>query len=208
VSWALVASLATALGAGHLLAYYAGRRVVAGVLKALPVLLFAWHVGGGPTRYQAFVTAGLLASALGDVSLVFPGGFLAGLSAFLVAHLCYVAAFAPGSTWSGAAGAAGAVLAVAVLLALRHLWPHVARLRGPVVAYAAVLAIMAWCAAARALAPAANAGAPLAAIGAASFVVSDGVLAVNRFSRPFRAAQAIVMITYYLAQLLIAASAG
>jgi uncharacterized membrane protein YhhN len=208
VSWGFVGAAVATLGAGHLAAYYAGWRPMAGVLKPLPILLLAWQVqsAGGGAAHATLLVAGLLASAVGDVSLVFPNGFLAGLSAFFVAHLFYVAAFAPGIAWSGPAGMVGVVLALAVVGELAHLWPHVARLRVPVVAYVGVLSLMAWCAAARALGPGAPAGAELAAIGAASFVVSDGVLAVNRFSRPFRAAQAVVMVTYYGAQLLIAAS--
>jgi uncharacterized membrane protein YhhN len=37
-------------------------------------------------------------------------------------------------------------------------------------------------------------------------MVSDSVLAVNRFGRPFSAAQAIIMSTYSAAQYLIALS--
>ncbi|MGH8527590.1 MAG: lysoplasmalogenase family protein [Gammaproteobacteria bacterium] len=42
------------------------------------------------------------------------------------------------------------------------------------------------------------------AVGAALFVVSDATLAINRFRRTFRAAQAIVMSTYVAALALIA----
>jgi uncharacterized membrane protein YhhN len=65
---------------------------------------------------------------------------------------------------------------------------------------------MGWCAVARATAlgaPAAAAG----AIGALSFLVSDSVLAFDRFARPFAGAHAVVMVTYYAAQILIARAA-
>jgi len=42
--------------------------------------------------------------------------------------------------------------------------------------------------------------------GAVLFLISDGILAVNRFLRPFRAAQAIILSTYFVAQWLIALS--
>jgi len=45
-----------------------------------------------------------------------------------------------------------------------------------------------------------------AAAGAGLFVVSDGVLAIDRFRWPFRAARAVTLATYWSAQLLIALS--
>ena len=42
--------------------------------------------------------------------------------------------------------------------------------------------------------------------GAVLFIISDGTLAVNRFVKSFAAAQAIIICTYYAAQILIAKS--
>jgi uncharacterized membrane protein YhhN len=83
--------------------------------------------------------------------------------------------------------------------------PHLGRLRAPVAVYVLVIAAMAWRAAARAAAPVA--GGTLALAGAVLFMVSDGLLATDRFARPFAAADGAVMVTYYAAQTLIAASA-
>jgi uncharacterized membrane protein YhhN len=66
---------------------------------------------------------------------------------------------------------------------------------------------LAWCAFAAAPGPAAAAAATAGAIGAVTFMISDSVLAVNRFARPFAGAHAVVMVTYYAAQMLIARSA-
>jgi len=46
----------------------------------------------------------------------------------------------------------------------------------------------------------------LALMGALLFVVSDSALALNRFRRPFAAAQLVILSTYYTAQWLIALS--
>ncbi len=199
-----------AIGTAHLVAYYGGMQVVAGVLKPLPVLLLAWAVwslGDVTPSYRALLAAGLIFSAVGDVSLVFQRGFLAGLASFFVAHLCYITAFAAGARSGPSAMLVAVGLAVLGVAMLSYLWPHVARRRGPIVAYVAVLTTMAWCAMARALTPGALAGAGAAAAGSLSFLVSDGALAVNRFARPFAGAHGVVMVTYYAAQLLIAASA-
>jgi uncharacterized membrane protein YhhN len=49
-------------------------------------------------------------------------------------------------------------------------------------------------------------GTLVALVGAGLFVVSDSVLATNRFVRPFHAAQAAVLSTYFAAQWMIALS--
>jgi uncharacterized membrane protein YhhN len=204
-----VVAIVGVLGVVHLLAFYGGRPAIAGVVKAIPVLLLAEVVarGAADPALGRRIAVGLVLSALGDVSLVFRGGFLAGLSAFFVAHCCYIAAFAPGAVVNGASAFAGTALAAMALGMLVYLWPHVARLRPPVVVYVGALSLMAWCAIARATALGAGAAEHAGAVGALVFLVSDGVLAVDRFARPFAAAHAVVMTTYYTAQVLIARSA-
>ena len=78
-------------------------------------------------------------------------------------------------------------------------------LRGAVLAYVAVIAAMAGQAAGRWQA---LGGEPAlaAALGAALFVLSDSLLAINRFRAPFRAERALTLGSYWAAQLLIALS--
>ena len=75
----------------------------------------------------------------------------------------------------------------------------------PVLVYVLTIGVMAWQAAER-WARAEDASALLALVGALFFVVSDSALAMNRFRKPFRSAQALVLSTYYTAQWLIALS--
>ena len=88
-----------------------------------------------------------------------------------------------------------------------YLWPRLFDMKVPVAVYVLAIAAMAWQATARWL-DSGEPGALLACLGASLFVVSDSVLAVNRFRRPFASAQAIVLGTYFLAQYLIALSIG
>ncbi len=199
------------LGAAHLVAYYAERRLASGVLKAAPILLLAAMVLGTATPvdpgYARLVAAGLVLSAVGDVCLLWPHRFVHGLASFLAAHVVYIVAFAPGG--GDAALGWAVVLGVFALVYVRMLWPHLrVQLRGPVAAYVTVIVTMAWMAARRAAAP----GTPepsgeLALLGALSFVCSDAILARDRFARRFRGAHGWVMLTYYAAQTLIALSA-
>lgn len=156
-------------------------------------------------RYQALVCMGLLFSLAGDVFLMLPRDrFVAGLASFLVAHGFYIAAFAP---WPPTLQAPGAllVLVVAGIALLRALWKELGTLRGPVVVYAAALLAMAWQAAER-WAGLGTTPALLAAVGAGWFVVSDSVLAWQRFITRSRWGQPVVLSTYFAAQWLIALS--
>jgi uncharacterized membrane protein YhhN len=163
------------------------------------------------SAYRVLVAAGLTLSLVGDVLLMLPSNlFAAGLGAFLVAHLCYISAFAThggGRESSRYALLPFAAIAAAILL---YLWPALGALRIPVVLYIGVITSMAWQGWARHL-RVRTAGSLRAAWGALSFLASDGVLAVNRFRGPLgdRATITIVVLgTYLMAQWLIASSVG
>jgi len=160
-------------------------------------------------RYRRWILAGLGFSLAGDICLMLPvDAFVAGLAAFLFAHLCYIAAL-----WRGARGPARLVcaLAMAAFAALNivGLWSHLpVALRGAVIAYTCVLAAMAALALARAVSLRAGVGPPAwrAALGALLFVASDSILAWDRFAGHWPWAIAWVLGTYYAAQWCIARS--
>jgi uncharacterized membrane protein YhhN len=209
--WTAGIAAAGVVGAGHIAARYAGSRPVAAALKAIPIALLAAFVAMEPAvvseRYRWLVFAALLWSLGGDLWLVFPGGFVPGLLNFLVAHVLYIAAFASGGSAGGTAVLVLLLFLAGGLAMLAYLWPHLGKDRILVLVYVGAIVAMGWRAAARALAP----GVPepsgtLALTGAIVFMVSDGVLAIDRFARPFAAADGVVMITYYAAQILMAVS--
>jgi uncharacterized membrane protein YhhN len=183
--------------------------------KPLTTLLILWLALSAQmavdARYRRAVLAGLVLSLIGDVFLMLPGDhFVPGLVAFLLAHVCYIAAFAPGS--NGKARAMGFVV-VAVIAGgnLAGLLPRVDEaLKIPVLAYVVVLATMAAFALAGtwtpAIAQALTRSARLAAIGAVLFMVSDSLLAWDRFAGGVPAPALLVLGTYYAAQWCIARS--
>ena len=189
----------------HLFAWYRGIKWLEYLAKPLTttlLIVIALLLPASDSAYRTLIVAGLICSLAGDVFLMLPGHhFVAGLVSFLMAHLAYIAAFRIGAGFGVRPILLLPFLVPAVVL-LRLLWPHLQRLRVPVVVYVTVLVAMAWQAAARAT-ELGTAAAWSAAVGAAFFVVSDATLALNRFRHPFRAAQAIVMSTYVLAQALI-----
>jgi uncharacterized membrane protein YhhN len=157
---------------------------------------------------RRFVLAGLVLSLVGDIALMWPAqGFLPGLVAFLLAHLCYIAAFTRGARFA-ARPLALVFYAVVAAAVLWQLWPHVsAGLRGPVLAYVVALAAMASQAAVVWLAArgsAEQARARVLALGGALFLCSDALLAINKFASPLPAASLWILATYWSAQWCIA----
>ena len=123
--------------------------------KPLTTVLVLWlAVGSVPAqswRYRVALAAGMVFSLAGDVFLMLPQDlFVQGLVAFLLAHLCFFVAFFPGARWAArlvAVLAYGAIGAANMALLL----PKIPQpLHAPVLAYVAVLVVMAGLAAARA----------------------------------------------------------
>lgn len=179
------------------------------VLKSLATFCILLIAALAPTpvpgAYQAAIVIGLLLSLAGDVFLMLPGDhFLAGLASFLVAHVCYIAAFVSSS------GVPNSVTLFLFLVAygfvlLRRLWPRLASYRMPVAIYAVVLLGMVASAHGQ-LARYDDPRAWLAFIGAVLFMISDSVLALDRFETGDKRRQTLVLSTYFGAQWLIAAS--
>jgi uncharacterized membrane protein YhhN len=184
----------------HLGSYAQGPRRAVYLFKPLTIVLIILVAAVAGNRvshfYKYAILAGLVFSLAGDIFLMLPRDrFIQGLVSFLLAHLCYIAAF----TFEGG-GERRLLYAVPFLLyggvMLRVLLPGLGRMRAPVIVYMAVIMLMAW-----------QEGSGLALSGALLFVVSDSILAMNRFRRPFPSAQTYVMSTYFMAQWLIALSA-
>jgi uncharacterized membrane protein YhhN len=157
-------------------------------------------------RYSLWVTIGLMCSLAGDVWLLWPARyFLLGIVSFLVAHITYLAAFTRGIKFPARplVWLLYAAIGFGLWLFLR---PGLSvSLRAPVAVYTFFLATMASQAMGRFLILRTST-ARLAAIGAIFFMISDMLLALDRFRRPIPASAFLVLGAYYLAQWLIASS--
>ena len=158
--------------------------------------------------YRGLVVLGLALSLAGDVLLLPPRErFAAGLAAFLLAHVAYIAAFSTGSPPTATQLAGLLPFAAVCAAVVWYVWKGLGALRVAVPAYAATIAVMAWRAAARGQAPGVTrASFVLAFGGACLFVLSDAILAVRRFRHPSRAAHAVELGVYWAAQTMIALS--
>ena len=180
-------------------------------LTTLLIFGIAW--GSRPAisgRYRAAVILGVLFSLAGDTFLMLPasvmaGGFLFGLGSFLCAHLCFLRAFTSDSRLFGKPLI---FLAIGLLGAanLLILWPGLSSaLRMPVLAYVICLLTMSAQAITRhsyLQTPASR----LAAAGGLLFMLSDTLLAYNRFHTPLPFSALIILGTYYPALWCIANS--
>lgn len=148
--------------------------------------------------------AGLTASLVGDVFLMFDGYFVPGLLAFLTAHLFYIARLKRGVPWFASRGALLASLGFGVaMFAFLAQGGLPAGLRIPVAVYVLVISLMGAQAIGRSWVLH-NAPASWVAVGAVFFMASDTLLAINRFVQPLPLASLWVLATYYVAQTLIA----
>ena len=155
-----------------------------------------------------WVLFALLFSLLGDVLLMFQEKnsifFLLGLSAFLIAHIFYIIFFhnvrvkenVKGKPWL-------LVVAVIYYAALINLLsPYLADMKIPVLIYGVVISFMFMLAMHMLFIKNKPAGQWMM-VGALLFVLSDSILAINKFYQPFEAAGVLIMLTYGLAQLFI-----
>src|SRR5205807_3564260 len=149
-------------------------------------------------------------SLAGDVFLMLPQDlFVAGLGAFLLAHVAYVVAFnrtAPPEPLTVVAAIAVAAVAVPLFLRMRRgMLEHGQReFQIPVAIYVVAIGAMvvsAIAASGRPLWPPLNGAAAIA--GALLFMASDSMIGWNRFVREFRGADVWIIVTYHLAQVLL-----
>ena len=199
------AALSTVSSAAGLTQLHHLSKPLAMVLAIACVGLKARHAGG-VTRFDMLLMAALAGSMAGDVLLMLRGLFIPGLVAFLVAHLFYIALFRQGVAWFPARWALPVTLGLGTVM-YAFLWSGLNPvLKLAVAAYVVVIALMAAQAIGRAMVLRDRASACVAA-GACFFMLSDSILATNRFAMPVPLAQFWVLSTYYVAQILIACNA-
>lgn len=174
-------------------------------VKALTAVLLAAAVCWHPVaRERRWLIPALVFSATGDVLLALPWwepSFVLGLSAFLVAHLFFLAALIPLMRRTPGRLAAAAVVVIACVALLVWFWPQLLAdgLTVPVILYIAVLGAMV-CAALLARLPT-----PWTALGAVCFAASDAMIGINKFVLGSEALAVPIWFGYAAALLLISA---
>lgn len=216
--WILVAIAATAAAADWFAVAIADSRLeyvakpaVLAALTAAAAVLPADQIDLVHRRW--WFVAALVCCLAGDVLLMLPQDlFVPGLAAFLAGHVLFVVGFlqppSPPGTPPFAFSAPGLIVAAVAVLAVEAV-PAGAVVRalvrrderaliGPVCLYMAAIVTM--------VVLATNVGILLAAFGAAFFLLSDTLLALDRFVRPIRRGPLAVHATYHIAQGLLVLS--
>jgi alkylglycerol monooxygenase len=209
--WAVGALLQGRIGATEVLLIEAcalatassalGLREVHLLFKPLAMLIALALTWGVP--HALWLRLALLGSLAGDVFLMLPNLFIPGLVAFLLAHIAYIVRLRQDAPWFASRMALLATLGVGAVMYAGLWWGGLpVGLRAPVAAYVVVIALMAAQAMGRA-SVLRDRSSLLVAVGAASFMLSDSLLAINRFVSPLPMAQLGVLASYYAAQCLM-----
>ena len=161
--------------------------------------------------YFGFVLTGLIFCLGGDVFLALPQKktFMLGLVSFLVGHVFYVIGFFSVAGFSGWTWVSLVLVGTSSFLVYRWLRSHLGKMKGPVIGYMAVIAVMV-CAASSVLGAAdfSLSGRGMAFAGAVAFYFSDVFVARDRFMKKDFVNRLVGLPMYYAGQFLIAFSLG
>ncbi|WP_316767044.1 lysoplasmalogenase [Pedobacter frigiditerrae] len=162
-------------------------------------------------RFAKRIFSGLFFGLVGDSFLMFlhinSSFFMFGLIAFLIGHLCYISAFYLDYKWNPSIEKrlnwiALVVFGIFCLGFYLFLRPYLGALKIPVMVYAFVISLMGIMSVNR-KGRVNTISFNLIFFGAIAFLISDSILAYNKFVNPFNGAGIAIMTTYMLAQYLI-----
>ena len=195
----------------YLLILFSGHEHLDLYLKPIliPLLGFGVYFHKDFASKSILLTA-LLFSWIGDVILLFADiaeiYFILGLVSFLISHIIYCILFNKQTKTTKSSKTfllIGGVVILAYLTGmLSALLPALGDLKIPVIVYASVISLMLFFAL-NGLLTWKKPGNQYVFIGAIVFVLSDSILAVNKFYNPIKKSSFIIMLTYLVAQYLI-----
>jgi uncharacterized membrane protein YhhN len=179
------------------------------VMKPLIMISLIGYYTTSVTARSGIVIGAMICSLAGDVLLMNPDYFIPGLVAFLLSHILYIFAYRQ-HQWEESGNVLTGVhrtrLAFPILLAgtglVVILYPSLGDLKIPVIVYATVITVMAMTALFR-YGKTNQKSFWLIFAGAILFMMSDSILAVNKFLSPIENGGLWIMLTYITAQYLI-----
>ena len=184
------------------------------IVLLLVMIFFRIQTGGSNERmFRNFLMTGFLFSAIGDLLLMFSpssdGFFISGLVAFLISHLCYTGGFVAqimqnkpwNQHWGQLAFSTLVVVYGAEFFVLNRF--SFGNLQLPVMIYCVAITAMGVAAVMRDRFKNRE-GYFRVVIGAVFFIMSDSLLATDKFVEPFEGAGILILGTYFFAQYMIA----
>ncbi len=176
----------------------------------LPVLgfYFLFETKGTASSLKKWIVLALFFSWAGDILLIFVARdelfFLLGLASFLLAHIFYIIFFHQVRIKDAVKGNPWLLVIVVIYYGALISWlsPYLGEMKIPVRIYGIVISFM-FMLAMHMLAIKNKTAGKWMMGGALLFVISDSVLAINKFYTSFDSAGLMIMLTYGLAQLFI-----
>jgi len=204
IFWIIVAANSIGIAADMPMLHFITKPLLIPVL----VLLVVFTKTVAPR--QSLLITGLVFSWLGDMFLLFEYRntlfFIFGLLCFLTTHVFYITWFLKIKSPGISLLKKQPLLFIAVvgygITLVWFLYPHLGDLKIPVMVYATVICTMLLCSLHIFLKVNKPANV-LYLLGAALFVLSDSLLALNKFYQPFAFAGVLIMLTYCGAQYFI-----
>ena len=176
----------------------------------IPVLLLLLIITSSAVPGKILLIVGLCFSWMGDLFLLFEYRsklfFILGLASFLTTHIFYIIHFVRIRSANISLLKKQPILLALVpaygITLVWQLYPHLGDLKLPVMVYAAVICTM-LLASLHIFFKVSSKAARYYVAGAAAFVISDSLLAIDKFYQPFAYAGVFIMLTYCAAQYCI-----
>lgn len=190
------------------LAHQTVQHICKPLLMPLLMIGFMVSVKAGSTNLRTWIIAALFFSWAGDVLLLFEPKdkifFMLGLSSFLLAHIFYIVFFYKNRVKENIKGNPWLMVIVVIYygVLITLLSPYLAEMKWPVRVYGIVISFMFMLAMHMLWIKNKTAGRWMMT-GAFLFVISDSLLAINKFYQSFEMAGILIILTYGLAQLFI-----
>lgn len=173
------------------------------LLKVSPILILLYLASQNlQSKMRLLCISALSFSALGDVllALEFENSFIAGLSAFLIAHIFYIVILGHyvNSSHKPLKLLACALMLLFLFLIGNLVLPNDSTFRTAVLIYMGAITVMCWmgiCSGQR--------GRWIQIVGGVIFAVSDSIIAWDAFRTSVPYASIWIMATYYLAQAML-----
>jgi len=163
-------------------------------LLIISIATLIFHKTG--STYSIITLVALAFSLIGDVFLISDKYFLQGLASFLIAHICFIIGF------TSLYGFNYSLLPLIPLLLIgsgyfMYLKKSLKEFSIPVLVYILVILVMNWQAINLTLSSGNDFFYALA-IGSILFSLSDSILAYNKFKKPFKSAEPLILSTYWI----------
>lgn len=168
-------------------------------IKVIPLLmLIAWAGKTFKDKTRTIILFALFWSMMGDIFMSLEGMFLFGLSFFLIAQISYCVLFVKQGRWQLARLPWLVLVVLYIALIANWILPQTGEFKWAVLSYMCAISLMAITAGFR------NTESWLwTAVGALVFMLSDTLIAINKFAFEIPYSGIYIMATYYMAQALI-----